>query len=249
MQDQQNARRIPLSVIAGVSAALVAAGGGSAWWIRNSLQPSPQPETATQPTPLSVSPEPVEASTPQAVQPVNPSVSKPSVPVQPLNPQAAKPAQPTTAEPPGAVATSKEETAKVYWVDNAKTQIEVVPKTIALQNADQPSEILEGAFNRLLAGPTDPAMATTIPTGTKLRNLAMKPDGIHVDLSKEFTEGGGSTSMTARVAQIIYTATTLDPSAKVWIAVEGEPLEVLGGEGLVLDQPATRESFEKNFNL
>jgi len=28
--------------------------------------------------------------------------------------------------------------------------------------------------------------------------------------------------------------------------IEGKPLEVLGGEGLLLEQPLTRESFEKN---
>jgi spore germination protein GerM len=31
--------------------------------------------------------------------------------------------------------------------------------------------------------------------------------------------------------------------------VEGKPLEVLGGEGLELEQPLTRENFKKNFAL
>jgi len=51
--------------------------------------------------------------------------------------------------------------------------------------------------------------------------------------------------MSSRVAQVLYTATSLQPNAKVWIDIEGKPLEVLGGEGLLLEQPLTQESFEK----
>lgn len=200
MQNQQQARRIPLGVVAGLSAALITAGGGAAWWVRNSMMSStPSVPTASQ--------------SPQAVQPLT------------------------------------EEKVQVYWLNTVNNKIEVVPSSITLENADKPSEILEGAFKTLLTGPADPAFTTTIPQGTKLRNVSLEADGVHVDLSQEFTNGGGSSSMTGRLAQVLYTASSLDPAAKVWISVEGEPLEVLGGEGLELEQPMTRENFDENFAL
>jgi spore germination protein GerM len=200
MQNQQQARRIPLGVVAGLSAALITAGGGAAWWVRNSM-----------------------------------TSSTPSVP--------------TTSQSPQAVQPSTEEKVQVYWLNTVNNKIEVVPSSITLENADKPSEILEEAFKTLLTGPADPAFTTTIPQGTKLKNVSLEADGVHVDLSQEFTDGGGSSSMTGRLAQVLYTASSLDPAAKVWISVEGKPLEVLGGEGLELEQPMTRENFDENFAL
>jgi spore germination protein GerM len=202
-QQQQQARRIPLGLIASVSAAVLAAGGGAGWFAWNSFMSS---KTA--------------------------------------------PPVPTASESPKPIAPKTEEKVQVYWLNDVNNKLEVVPSSITLKNnADEPSEILEGAFKSLLAGPSAPAFTTTIPKGTKLRNISLKADGVHVDLSEEFTSGGGSTSMTGRVAQVLYTASSLDQAAKVWISVEGKPLEVLGGEGLMIDQPLTRENFEENFTL
>jgi spore germination protein GerM len=167
----------------------------------------------------------------------NSIMSSTTTPVQ-TTPQSSKPLQPST-----------EEKVQVYWLNNVNNKIEVVPSSINLKDSDKPSEIVEGALKSLLIGPTDKAFATTIPKGTKLRSVSLETDGVHVDLSKEFTNGGGSASMTGRVAQVLYTASSLDPTAKVWIKVEGKPLEVLGGEGLMLDQPMTRQNFKKNFAL
>jgi spore germination protein GerM len=77
----------------------------------------------------------------------------------------------------------------------------------------------------------------------------VREDGVHINLSKEFTMGGGTASMTARVAQVLYTATSLNPNAQVWLSIEGEPLKTLGGEGLLIEQPLTRKSFEQEFSL
>jgi len=140
---------------------------------------------------------------------------------------------------------------EVFWLKGNGVRQQLVATTTAT-TADikkQPTAALETAFNDLLAGPKDGSVSTTIPQGTKLRGLKMENDGIHVNLSEEFTSGGGSTAMTGRVAQVIYTATSLDPNAKVWIEVEGKPLEVLGGEGLELEQPLTRQSLGENFTL
>lgn len=201
MQDQQKARRIPLGLIAGLSAALLGLGGGTAWFVWNSSNPITQNPTPTAPTPLD------------------------------------------------SVQRSTEQKTQVYWLNNVNNRIEVVPSTVTLKAGDNKSEILEATLKSLLDGPTNKAFATTIPQGTKLRKVSLEADGVHVDLSKQFTTGGGSASMTGRLAQILYTASSLDPATKVWIAVEGKPLEFLGGEGVEVEQPLTRDNFKKNFGL
>lgn len=139
-------------------------------------------------------------------------------------------------------------TAQIYLLRDTGKNLQLVPKPIEV-NTKQPNAVLEAAFQGLLAGSEDAKVSSTIPEGTKLRSLKVQNDGIHVDLSQEFTTGGGSASMSGRLAQVIYTATTLEPNANVWIEVEGKPLELLGGEGLEITQPMTRQSFQENFTL
>ncbi|HEY9749134.1 MAG TPA: GerMN domain-containing protein [Allocoleopsis sp.] len=214
MEDQSRTRSSSVGLIAGLSALIMAAGGGAAWLAWHSSQP----DLATRVPNATTSP---DFSTAQPPQPT----------------QAAKPAE--------------SEVARAYWLQDTGTGLELIPNPIALQSDLQPEAALQAAFAQLLTGPKagDTAIATTIPQGTKLRSLRVEPDGIYIDLSKEFTQGGGSTSMTGRVAQVLYTATSLQPDAKVWLSVDGEPLETLGGEGLLLDQPVTRQSFAKDFPL
>jgi spore germination protein GerM len=199
MNDQQG-KRISSGVIAAVSAAVIAVGGGVAWLTGNTNSP-------TQPTPS------------QKIQ------------------------QPYNAQP------GNEQTANVYWLKTTEKSMELVPQPIKIA-AVQPNQVLEQAFQSLLAGPTEGTNATTIPQGTKLIGLKTEnKDEIHVNLSEDFTSGGGSTSMVGRVGQVVYTATTLNPNAKVYIEVNGKPLEVLGGEGVEIEQPMTRESFNKEYPL
>lgn len=141
-----------------------------------------------------------------------------------------------------------EQTVQVYWLKTVGNTIEPTASPITVAAA-QPDAILEAAFQKMLTGSDNPELTSTVPQGTKLRSVQVKENGVHVDLSQEFTDGGGSTAMTGRLAQIIYTATTLNPDAPVWISVEGAPLDVLGGEGLIVDQPMTRESFQQNYPL
>ncbi|NEO22988.1 MULTISPECIES: GerMN domain-containing protein [unclassified Moorena] len=174
--------------------------------------------------------------------------SSPEVPVtttpQSSTPKSSQTIQPTTEKP------STKEKIQVYWLNDVDNQIVLIPSSIPLNNKTlNKGQILESAFEGLLAGPTNGTFTTTIPQGTKLRGVSLKSDGVHVDLSQEFTVGGGSSSMSGRLAQVVYTASSLDPNTQVWIEVDGKQLEVLGGEGLMLDQPLTRQDVNQNFPL
>jgi spore germination protein GerM len=138
---------------------------------------------------------------------------------------------------------------QVYWLDVAGNRFELIPSNVQIEQASDPDQALTTAFEELLQGPEGDAKFSEIPAGTELLALSVESDGVHVDLSNSFTVGGGTASMTGRLAQVVYTATSLDPDTTVWLSVDGEPLDLLGGEGLIIDQPMTRDGFEQNFAL
>ena len=251
MKDGQEVRRVSTAVIAGVCGLALVAGGGIAWWTANRSQTPADTQSSAPTTAPALSPTPAES--PAVIIPV-----PPPNPVQPPTAQTPT-AQTPTAQTPNALASKSPQpkplqqtaaqTVQVYWVKEASGKFEGLPTKVAVKQADKPDATLQAAFNSLLAGPKDASVSSEIPKGTKLRSLSVKNDGVYVDLSAEFTSGGGSNSMTGRLGQVIYTATSLKPNTKVWISVEGKPLELLGGEGLEVAQPSTRQSFDKNFPL
>lgn len=138
---------------------------------------------------------------------------------------------------------------QIYSLKIVSDRIQLTPKTIYTAATSSKLALTE-AFEKLLAqSPTfDPT--TTIPTQTRLLNLDISNDGVYIDLSREFAQGGGSSSMIYRVAQVIYTATSIDSQTPVLLSIEGKPLNddyPLGGEGLTLEYPMTRQQFNREF--
>jgi spore germination protein GerM len=140
---------------------------------------------------------------------------------------------------------------QVYWLKSNQNKLTLVAKSLAPnRSGSTPQQVLTIAVQKLLSAKPSDDLSSTIPKGTKLLSLQIRADGVHVDLSPEFRSGGGSTSMIYRVAQVIYTVTSLDPNAKVFISVGGQSIDSnhpLGGEGLILQQPTTRDRFAADF--
>ncbi len=148
------------------------------------------------------------------------------------------------------VPNQNEQTANIYLLKDTGKNFELVSLPVDVSvSKDKPNQFLEAAFNSLLTAKNDGDTSSVIPEGTKVLGVKVDNDTVRVNLSGQFESGGGSASMTGRVGQVVYTATSLNPNAKVYIEVDGKQLDVLGGEGLELEQPLTRESFSKNYQL
>ena len=103
------------------------------------------------------------------------------------------------------------------------------------------------ALEALLEGPEgfeqDYGLSTSVPEGTQLLGLVIDDGIARVDLTSEFESGGGSASMQTRLAQIVYTITQFPTVKGVLFSLDGEPIDVLGGEGVVIDHPLTRGDY------
>lgn len=109
-------------------------------------------------------------------------------------------------------------------------------------------QVATAAMTELLAGPTasDSAagLTTAIPSGTVLLGIDVAGGIATVDLTGAFGSGGGSLSMVSRLAEVTYTLTQFPTITGVNFRLDGKAVTVFGGEGIVLDHPATRSGFE-----
>ena len=138
---------------------------------------------------------------------------------------------------------------QIYQLEIVDNRIRLTPKPI-YTTATSPQIALQQAVDELLARSSILDSATAIPQGTRLLSLQVNDEGIFLNLSGEFARGGGSSSTIYRVKQLLYTATSIDPQASMFLSIEGKPLDEnypLGGEGLLLEYPLTRQQFNQGF--
>ncbi|MGE5228211.1 MAG: GerMN domain-containing protein [Deltaproteobacteria bacterium] len=161
------------------------------------------------------------------------------------------PAATTTATPPAtetpAASPSPSETAAgettvlVYFLrgEELGTAERTLPQTVAVARA---------AMEALVGGPNADEKAaglgTAIPKGTRLLGISVDGAVATVDLSGEFASGGGSLSMTARVAQVVYTMTQFKTIRAVAFMLDGERVATIGGEGVIVDDPQRRADWQ-----
>jgi hypothetical protein len=147
----------------------------------------------------------------------------------------------TTTPPPATTAPAATIDVRAYFMQGDK--LGVAHRTVA-----PTPRTATAAMAELLAGPTPADVAagltSAIPSGARLLGLSIAAGTATVDLSGAFATGGGSLSMTARLAQVTYTLTQFPTVQGVLLLLDGAPVTVFGGEGIVLDHPATRASFE-----
>jgi germination protein M len=104
------------------------------------------------------------------------------------------------------------------------------------------------AIKVLLEGPNaaevEAGMVTCIPEGTTFLGLAIKNGVATVDLSAKYESGGGSLSMFTRLAQVVFTLTQFPSVDGVRFKLDGKLIDMLGGEGIIIDKPLDREDYE-----
>jgi hypothetical protein len=120
------------------------------------------------------------------------------------------------------------------------------PKLFAVRRSAQTLAVGRAALEELIAGPESgdgARVSSAVPAGTRLLGLNIEDGLATVDLSSEFESGGGSLSMQMRLAQVVFTLTQFPTVDAVAFRLDGEPVSVFSGEGIVLDGPVDRGDY------
>lgn len=157
----------------------------------------------------------------------------------------------STAQPTSTTAAGREPTVKVRQSSLFFVKIEddgVISRLEVKRNIPVSDSPLTDAINALISGPSEgeirSGLVSLIPRGTKLLGITVRGSTAIIDLSDAFMYNHyGIEGYSAQLKQIVYTATSFPSVQDVQILVEGKQKEYLGGEGVYIGKPLSRNSF------
>lgn len=141
---------------------------------------------------------------------------------------------------------TKIKTGKVFFGKiNNDDKIKIVGVERDVSYFDAP---LTETLKVLLQGPTSKEknydIITNIPQNTRLLSVSVKDNVAYINFSKEFEYNGfGKESSIAQIKQVVYTATEFSNVKYVQFLIDGKVKKYLGGEGLTISRPLSRNDF------
>jgi germination protein M len=147
---------------------------------------------------------------------------------------------------PGVSAAPKFRNASLFFVriDDDGTVIRQETKR-SIPSSDSP---LTDALNALLGGPTaddlNKGYLSLIPQGTRLLSVTMRGSTAEVNFNEAFMFNSlGIEGYAGQLKQVVWTATAFPTVQDVQIIIEGRKMDYLGGEGVFIGLPLSRNSF------
>lgn len=133
----------------------------------------------------------------------------------------------------------------IYFIGQNNNKEEVYKIVKREYNSKTDGTKLKFSVENLLAGPNPKektkGIYSEIPKGTKLISLEESPEKIVVNLSGDFEQGGGTDGLYKRLYQLIKTANK-NTSTNVYLYINGKQVDVIGGEGIMINQPLNEKS-------
>lgn len=136
-------------------------------------------------------------------------------------------------------------TRKVYF---CRISEDGTQKMLAAFRKISSVDSLDATLEALLAGPTNAEaehdIITNIPENTILKSSRIEGDTAFLDFSSEFEVNSfGRDSAMLQLKQIVFTVTEYSDIKKVQFLINGENRTYLGGDGVVIGKPLSRDDF------
>jgi germination protein M len=230
-------KRISLPLILGIVLALLLAACG-----RDAIDAGPVATDDETEAPAETEEPPEDTTEPEPTPTEAPTAEAPTT-------EAPTDEEPTPdADVDGGEATS---TVRLYYLaPGGETAARPAPFLVSVrQDIPKTERVALATLRELVEGPSASATAmidglsTAVPAETLVLDVTIDDRVATVNLSREFESGGGSFSMFARLAQVVYTATQFPTVDEVQFELDGRPVTVFSGEGIVLDGPISRADY------
>lgn len=135
----------------------------------------------------------------------------------------------------------------VYFIGKNEHNEEVYKAVKRVYNKDVDGSKIRYAITSLMLGPKDEekqrGVYTEIPSGAEIINITEQSGKVIVNLNSAFVNGGGTDSLYKRLYQLIKTA-RLNSELPVYLYIDGQQADVVGGEGIMLSQPLSNSSLD-----